>query len=271
MKPADARPRSGVRRENSLDELSPGIVRLDRRGRARGFRRSRFRGLNGRAGRGGEVGGSAHRHRAAARLVRLWRSDRRLQGEVWPRGQRTQSRRRFGRRSRGDQGQQGQQGPAGARRDRRRPVVRPLRQGRRPAGALQGLDLGDDSRFGQGRRRLLARRLLRRAVLRRERRHREERADRLARPAEARIQGLGRARGRPAHLEPGDDGRLRRRPLERRGGRGQGGRQGPRLLRRPQQEGQFRPRHRQGRLDRPGHDADPRLLGLQRPSPHATT
>jgi hypothetical protein len=42
------------------------------------------------------------------------------------------------------QGQQGQHRPAGARRDRRRSLLRPRGQGRRPAAALQGLDLGDD-------------------------------------------------------------------------------------------------------------------------------
>ena len=41
--------------------------------------------------------------------------------------------------------------------------LRPVGQGRRPAAALQGLDLGLDPRRRQGRRRLLVRRLLRRA------------------------------------------------------------------------------------------------------------
>jgi putative spermidine/putrescine transport system substrate-binding protein len=45
--------------------------------------------------------------------------------------QRAQSRRRLGRRDRGDQGQPGQHGPAGARRDRRRPGLRPLVEGRK--------------------------------------------------------------------------------------------------------------------------------------------
>ena len=69
--------------------------------------------------------------------------------------------------------------------------------------------------------------------------------------------------GDPRDLEPGDDGRLCRRPLGRRDGRGQGGRGRTQFLRRTQQEGQLRPRHRQGRVDRAGRDAGPRLLGLQ--------
>ena len=56
----------------------------------------------------------------------------------------------------------------------------------------------------------------------------------------------------------------------RRDRRRQGGGQGPRVLRRSQQEGQFRPRHRQGRLDRPGHHADPRSTGTTTRSPRAT-
>ncbi len=99
-----------------------------------------------------------------------------------------------------------QQGPAGARRDRRRPVVRPFRQGRRPAAALQGLDLGHDPRRGERRRRLLDRRLLRRAGLRGEHGHREDAARRLAGSAEAGVQGRRRARGRPEGVEPGDHG-----------------------------------------------------------------
>ena len=186
-------------------------------------RRAGRGGWNGRPRRRGEEGGRAHRHRPAARLVRLRRADRQLQGEIRHRRQRTEPRRRIGRRSRGDQGQQGQQGPAGARRDRRRPVVRPLRQGRGPAAALQGVDLGHDPGRGQGRRRLLDRRLLRRAVVRGELGHRQDAAGRLVRPVEAGVQGLRRARRRSAHLEPGDDGRLRRRPLGRRDGRRQGG------------------------------------------------
>ena len=92
--------------------------------------------------------------------------------------QRAQPRRRLGRRDRGDQGQQGQQRPAGARRDRRRPLLRPVGQGRRPAPALQGLDLGHDPGQRQGCRRLLVRRLLRRAGLRGEQGHRQEAARR---------------------------------------------------------------------------------------------
>ena len=181
------------------------IVRVHGGHGARHRRRARSRRPARRSRRRRQEGRPAHRHRPAARLVRLRRADRQLQGQVRPRRQRTEPRRRFGRRGRGDQGQQGQQGPAGPRRDRRRPVVRPLGQGRRPAAALQGLDLGHDPRLGQGRRRLLDRRLLRRADLRGERRHRQERADRLVRPAEAGIQGRRRARRRPAHLQPGDD------------------------------------------------------------------
>ena len=90
--------------------------------------------------------------------------------------QRTQSRRRLGRRDRGDQGQQGQYRPAGAGRDRRRPVLRPVGQGGRADPALQGRDLGHDPGQRQGCRRLLVRRLLRRAGLRGEQGHRQERA-----------------------------------------------------------------------------------------------
>ena len=102
--------------------------------------------------------------------------------------QRAQSRRRLRRRGRGDQGQQGQHGPAGARRDRRRPLLRPLGQGRRPDPALQGRDLGHDPGQRQGRRRRLVRRLLRRAVLRGEQGHHQEVAGRLGRSARRRLQ-----------------------------------------------------------------------------------
>ena len=132
--------------------------------------------------------------------------DRRLQGEVRPCRQRAQPGRRLGRRDRGDQGQQGQQRPAGAGRHRRRPLLRPLGQGRRPAPALQGLDLGHDPRQRQGCRRLLVRRLLRRAVLRGEQGHRQEHPGRLGRPAEGRLQERGRARRRSARVQPGDPG-----------------------------------------------------------------
>ena len=87
-------------------------------------------------------------------------------------------------------------------------------------------------------------------------------AGRLVRPVEAGVQGLGRARRRSAHLQPGDDGRLCRRPLGRRDRRRQGGRGRTEFLRRAQQEGQFRPGHRQGRVDRAGRDAGSRVLGL---------
>ena len=80
-----------------------------------------------------QEGRPADDHRPAARLVQLRRGDRRLQGQVRPRRQRAQPRRRLRRRDRGDQGQQGQHGPAGAGRHRRRPLVRPVGQDRRPA------------------------------------------------------------------------------------------------------------------------------------------
>ena len=95
----------------------------------------------------------------------------------------------------------------------------PVRQGRWPADALQGVDLGLDPGFGQGRGRLLDRRLLRRAGVRSEQGPRQERAGRLGRPAQGRIQEHRRAGRRSAHLEPGRPGRLCRRPVEGRCGR----------------------------------------------------
>ncbi len=170
-----------------------------------------------------------------------------LQGEVsGDHRQRAQSRRRLRRRDRGDQGQQGQQGPAGARRDRRRSLLRPVRQGRRPAAALQGVDLGHDPRQRQGCRRLLVRRLLRRALLRGEQGPRPESAGRLGRPSEGRVQELGRARRRSARFEPGDPRRLRRRPVEGRGGRRSRRHRRPRVLQGAQRQGQLRAGHRQG-------------------------
>ena len=81
--------------------------------------------------------------------------------------------------------------------------------------ALQGLDLGHDPGQRQGRRGLLVRRLLRRAGLRGEQGHRQEDPGRLGGPAGRRLRQLRRARRRSAHLEPGDPGRLRRRPVDR--------------------------------------------------------
>ena len=107
--------------------------------------------------------------------------------------QRAQPGRQLGRRDRRDQGQQGQPGPAGAGRHRRRPVLRPAGPDRRPDPAVQGLDLGHHPGRGQGCRRQLVRRLLRRPGLRGQHRRREERPEGLGRPAQARVQGPGRA------------------------------------------------------------------------------
>ena len=85
------------------------------------------------------------------------------------------------------------------------------------------------------------------------------------RPFEAGVQGLGCARRRSAELQPGDDGRLCRRPLGRRAtrdGRRQGGGGRTEFLRRAQQEGQFCPRHRQGGVDRAGRDARSSCSGV---------
>ena len=227
--------------------------------------------VHGRTGRRRQGGRPAHHDRAAARLVRLRRRHRRLQGEVsGNHDQRTQPGRRLGRRDRGDQGQQGQQGPAGARRHRRRPVLRPVRQGRRPDPALQGLDLGLDPGQRQGCRRLLVRRLLRRALLPGEQGPRPERAGRLGRPAEGRIQELGRSRRRSARFQPGDPGRLCRWPVEGRGGRRSRRHRRPRVLQGAQRQGQFRAGHRQGGDARAGPDADPRSPGTTTRSPAAT-
>ena len=138
-------------RDRNADEISS-FARM-RRTLAPCVRPSRERRGARRSRRRREEGGPAHRHRPAARLVQLRPADRQLQGEVRDRGQRAEPGRRLGRRGRGDQGQQDQQGPAGPRRDRRRPVVRPGRQGGRPSPALQGLDLGHDPQLGQGSRR----------------------------------------------------------------------------------------------------------------------
>ena len=138
-----------------------------------------------------------------------------LQGEIRAEGQRAQSRRRLRRRDRGDQGQQEQQGPAGAGRDRRRPVLRPVVQGRGPAAALQGVHLGHDPRRSEGRGGILVRRLLRRARLRDQRRHGQAAAGGLGRPPVARLQEHGGDERRSAHVERIDPGHLRGRSLRR--------------------------------------------------------
>ena len=176
-------------------------------------------------------------------------ADRRLQGEVRPQGQRAQPRCRLGRRDRGDQGQQGQHRPAGARRDRRRPVLRPVRQGRRPAAALQGLDLGHDPRQRQGCRRLLVRRLLRRARVRGEHGHRQERRRRTgpicSKPEYKQLRSRSPAIRAPptrrsrASMPPASPARA---ATPTKAGRG-----GPQVLRRAEQGRQLRAGDRQGR------------------------
>ena len=180
---------------------------------------------DGRARRGRKKEGHADHDRAAARLVRLRRADRRLQGEVRPRGQRAQSRRRLRRRDRGDQGQQGQQRPAGAGRDRRRPLLRPVGQG---DGLLQPYKVStwdtipDSAKDADGYwygdyYGVLAFEVNTDIV--------KNVAAGLGRPAEAGVQERGRAGRRSAHLEPGDPGRLCRRARD--GGRRRGaGRRG---------------------------------------------
>ena len=73
-----------------------------------------------------------------------------------------------------------------------------------------------------------------------------ERAGRLGRPAEGRIRQRRRARRRSAHLEPGDPGRLCRRPVEGRRRRRSRRRRRPRVLQGAQRQGQLRAGHRQG-------------------------
>ena len=121
-------------------------------------------------------------------------------------GQRARPAGRLRRRDRGDQGQQGQPRPAGARTSSTS-AWRSARSSRpRASRAVQGRDLGHDPRRGQGRRRRLVRRLLRRPLVRGQHRRRRQRPPGLGRPAQARVQGPGRPRRRPAHLEPGDPG-----------------------------------------------------------------
>ena len=77
----------------------------------------RFGAVHGRTGRRREGRRQADHHRPAARLVRLRRRDRGLQGEVsGDRGQRAEPRRRLGRRSRG------RSRPTRTTRARRRPT-----------------------------------------------------------------------------------------------------------------------------------------------------
>ena len=130
--------------------------------------------------------------------------------------QRARSERRLRRRDRGDQGQQGQPGPAGAGRHRRRPGVRPDVEGRGPARAVQGRDLGHHPGRRQGRRRRLVRRLLRRPLVRGQHRRRRQRPAGLGGPAQARVQGPGRPRRRSALVQPGHPGGPRGGPRQRR-------------------------------------------------------
>ena len=118
--------------------------------------------------------------------------------------------RRLRRRDRGHQGQQGQPGTAGAGRHRRRPLLRSQAKAREPAAAVQGRDLGHHPRGRQGSPTASGT-----ATTTASCRSRPtppssaERAEGLGRPAEARIQGPGRPRRRPADVQPGDPGGLR--------------------------------------------------------------
>ena len=108
------------------------------------------------------------------------------------------------RRAPGHHRQQGQHRAGGPGRHRRRSRVRPAGDGAGPAPALQGQHLGQHPRRGQGPGRLLVRRLLRRADVRDQHRHRAQPAQGLGGPAQAGVQGPGRAVGRPERLHPGD-------------------------------------------------------------------
>ena len=131
---------------------------------------------------------------------------------------------------------------------------------------LQSVDLGHDPGYGQGRRRLLDRRLLWRAVVRGERRHRQDRR----RPTGPTCSSpTTRLRSRsPAIRAPPTRRRWRVYAAGLASGETDAAKaaaDGPRLLRQPQQERQFRARDRQGRFARPGRNADRSPLGLQRP------
>ena len=129
--------------------------------------------------------------------------------------------------------------------------------------AIQGLDLGQHPRLGEGRRRLLVRRLLRRARLRDEHRRAARRTDRLGRPARSQVRGPGRSRRQPGQVEPGHLGRVGSRLRQRRRWRRR--LEGPRLLQATQRQGQLRARHRQRGDGRRGRDPGPHHLDLQRP------
>ena len=129
--------------------------------------------------------------------------------------------------------------------------------------AVQGRDLGHDPRLGQGRRRRLVRRLLRRDVVHDQPGRPGQPAQGLGRPAEAGIQGPGRARRRPAHVEPGHPGGLRRRIGQRWLTRQRAA--GSRLLQEGRRRRQLRPGRRQPGHHRPGRDARRIALVVQRP------
>ena len=86
-----------------------------------------------------------HDHRPAPRLVQLRRPDRHLQREDRPHVSTASTRTPARAGDRCDQGQPERRAP-GPGRHRRRPLVRPVGEGRRPAPGLQGRDLGQHSR-----------------------------------------------------------------------------------------------------------------------------
>ena len=185
---------------------------------------------------------------------------RRLHRQVRHPDQRAQPGRRLEGRDRGDQGQQGQPRARSAGRRRRRP-------GLRPAGRDQGLfqpykvatwDTIPDS--AKDRRRqwygdyygVMSFEVNTKVVT--------ERPEGLGRPAEARVQEPGRPRRRPARVEPGQVGRVGRRPVaERRQPRQR--QAGPRLLQAAQRCRQLRPGHRKHRDRRLRRHADPHRAG----------
>ena len=170
---------------------------------------------HGPACRGGQEGGRAQRHRPAARLGQLRRDDEGLRAEVRHQDQQRPARRQQPGR---DQRRQAAQGPEA--RPRR---VRPRHQRRaaqhRPARPLQGRDLGRHPRPAEGAERPLVQRLRRLHVDRLRRRQAAGDHGR-QRPAEARLQGQGRAERQPdpglRRLQRRHDGLARQRRLGRR-------------------------------------------------------
>ena len=200
-------------------------------------------------------GGQPHDHRPAARLVQLRRAcstaSRPSTASRSTSSTRTAARRRRSTRSRPTRTNPGPQAPdvidvglsfgPQAKTDG---LLQPL----------QGRDLGRHPGSGQGRRRRLVRRLLRRAGFEINTKVVAERPEGLGGPAQARVQGQGRPRRRPAQLQPGDLRRLGGGARQRRLARQRPAR--PRLLQEAQRHGQLRAGHRQAGDGRLGRDPD---------------